>query len=62
MKQIKAPIEIIINSIKSDNYFTGTIRKGYGTSARINVPSRYADKKFILVILDDEDSNGKVGD
>ena len=59
MKQINHPIEIIINAIKSESYFTGTVRAGYGTSARVNIPPRYAGKKYILVILEESVVNGQ---
>lgn len=52
MKITRKHIEISVAPIQADQFFYATVKKGYGTSARINCPKELEGKKVLVVILD----------
>ena len=54
MRLIEKPIEISVNPIRADSYYTGTVRTGNKDSARLNVPIYLLGKKVILIIMEED--------
>lgn len=52
MRLIDKPIELSVNPIRADSYYTGVVRKGNSTSARINVPTYLEGKKIIVIVME----------
>jgi hypothetical protein len=60
MREINKTIQVIIDSLSVDRFYTGKIKTGSGAgSARINVNKKFVDCRYILVILEDKDVSDK---
>ena len=62
MRLIKKPVEVSFDKFAAKEYYTGVVRSGSKTSARINLPLSLIQKKVIVIVLDSvEDDRKRVG-
>lgn len=54
MRLVQGPLTINMRSLSFNEYFTGVVRRGYGASARVNLPKSMEGKRVLLVVLPDD--------
>jgi len=55
MRLIKKPVEVSFDKFTAREYYTGTVRAGSQTSARVNLPLSLIGKKVIVIVVGDAD-------
>jgi putative transposon-encoded protein len=53
MRLIKKPVEVSFDKYTAKEYYTGVVRAGSQTSARVNLPLSLTGKKVIVIIVGD---------
>jgi putative transposon-encoded protein len=54
MRLIKKPVEVSFDKFTAKEYYTGIVRAGSQTSARVNLPLSLTGKKVIVIVVEDD--------